>query len=126
MTRGQIGADGRTAHERLRGVPYCRALPPFGEVVMARDDSKESRVQQRWNRMIFLGVVPKSNALYVGDSQGVQVMRSIRRLPPSESSDAVLLDAVRGTPWALKPTLESVPAGPITVDATETNLPPPP
>eukprot|EP00971_Amphidinium_carterae_P292441 5805252-Amphidinium_carterae.2 len=58
MSRGQVGPDGRTPHERLRGVPYRRMLPPFGEIVMARDDSKESRVQQRWHRVIFLGAVP--------------------------------------------------------------------
>eukprot|EP00971_Amphidinium_carterae_P078310 1549134-Amphidinium_carterae.3 len=98
ISRGQIGRDGRIAHERLRGMPYRRFLPPFAEIVMARDDSKESRVQQRWHRCIFLGVVPKSNSLYVGDHDGVQIMRTVRRLPPSESRDAAMLDALRGAP----------------------------
>eukprot|EP00971_Amphidinium_carterae_P282631 5611045-Amphidinium_carterae.1 len=76
--------------------------------------------------MIFLGVVPKSSHVYVGDNHGVQVMRTIRRLAKSESADAKLLDSLCGTPWAMKPSVEAVPAGPITIETTNVVLPPPP
>eukprot|EP00971_Amphidinium_carterae_P224186 4448201-Amphidinium_carterae.4 len=126
MSRGQIGLDGRTPHERLRGTPYKRLLPPFGEVVLARDDSKESRVQQRWHRKLYLGTVPKSNYLYVGDASGVVAMRSIRRPPPSERSDVELLNSLRGVPWAPTPQTDAVPAGPISVEPISSDLPPVP
>eukprot|EP00971_Amphidinium_carterae_P329296 6461634-Amphidinium_carterae.1 len=87
MTRGQIGPDGRTPFERLRGSPYRKALPPFGEVVQARDGSKESRIHDRWVKGIYLGVVPRSNYLWVATSAGVEAYRSVRRLMPSERYD---------------------------------------
>eukprot|EP00971_Amphidinium_carterae_P044432 873851-Amphidinium_carterae.2 len=99
INRGQLGHDGRTPHERLKGVPYRRQLPPFSEVVHARDVTKDSRITMRWFSGLFLGLVPRSNQLYVSESNGhVVPVRTIRRCPPSERKSVEMLKGLVGAP----------------------------
>ena len=81
-TRGQIGADGLTPHQRLKGRAFRKLLPVFGESVLHLSIGKSaSRLLERWSDGLFLCVVGMSSEFYVGTALGVVRARSLRRRP---------------------------------------------
>ena len=125
LNRGQVGRDGKTPHERHRGVKYRRQLPPFGEVCMRKlGDVGPARAEAKWERGIFLGTAHRSNEVYVSHEAKVVLARSIRRLPEAEAVDLTLLDQLRGSPWKMDP-VEAV-AIPPGVMPAPVEVPPPP
>ena len=100
ITRGQIGPDGQTPHQRLKGRAFRKLLPVFGECVMYLPIGKRtSRLQERWSDGLFLGVVDRSSDFYVGTALGVVRARSLRRRPVEERASPELLDKLVGVPW---------------------------
>ena len=60
ITRGQIGADGLTPHQRLKGRAFRKLLLVFGESVLYIPIGKRaSRLLERWSDGLFLGVVER-------------------------------------------------------------------
>ena len=90
------------------------------------------KYEDRWQRGIYLGLVERSNMVLVGTVEGVKKVNCIRRLPPMQAKNKVLVLSMQGVPWKLSPaespgTLDDVP----TMVATEAiveedELPPPP
>ena len=106
-TRGQIGADGLTPHQRLKARAFRKLLPVFAESVLHLPIGKRaSRLPERWSDGLFLGVVERSSEFHVGNVLGVLRARSLRRSPLEERATVELLDKLVGAPW------QPVPADP--------------
>ena len=62
ITRGQVGADGVTPHQRLKGRAFRKLLPVFAESVLHLSIGKRaSRLPERWSDGLFFGVVERSS-----------------------------------------------------------------
>ena len=92
LTRFQVGVDGRTAYERLRGKPFRRTMLPFGECVhwmpsgrakALRLGQKLNKLESKWRDGVFLGFKESSNEYFIGTPTGVFRAQSVRRKPDS-------------------------------------------
>ena len=102
ITRGQIGADGKTPHQRLKGRTFRKLLPVFAEHVLYLPIGKRaSRLPERWSDGLFLGVVERTLEFYIVTAQGVVQTRSLRRRPLEERASPELFDKL-GVPWLLE------------------------
>ena len=76
ITRGQVGADGLTPHQRLKGRAFRKLLPVFAESVLYLPTGKRaSRLPERWSDGLFLWVVERSSEFYIGAVLGVVSLR---------------------------------------------------
>ena len=100
ITRGQMGADGLTPHQRLKERAFRKLLPVFAQSVLYLPIGKRaSRLPERWSDGLFLGVVERSSEFFVGTVLGVVRARSLRRRPLEERANVELLDKLVGVPW---------------------------
>ena len=98
--RGQRDANGRTPYELIKGKPYRRQLPAFAEKIFYLPSGKRvSRLVDRWLEGIFLGIVDRSDEIFVGTSVGVFRARSFKRMPLSARVDKTLFSEIKGVPW---------------------------
>ena len=71
ITHGQIGRDGLTPHQRLKGRAFRKLLPVFAESVLHLPVGKRaSRLPERWSDGLCLGVVERSSEFCVGTACG--------------------------------------------------------
>ena len=103
-----VGRDGKTAYQRIRGKRFDRELVEFGERVhFKRNRHTIGPVLNKWNSMwgtgIFLGVKADSSEFFIGTSDGILKIRTIKRMPPSQRWILSSLELVRGTPWNINP-----------------------
>jgi len=101
-----VGRDGKTAYQRIRGKRFDRELGEFGEkVLFKRNRHTIGPSLNKWNSMwgtgIFLGVKSDSSEFFIGTSEGILKIRTIKRVPPSQRWNASTLEWIRGTPWNL-------------------------
>ena len=102
LNRGDRSSDGRTACELLRGRPYRRPLPVFGDKVQSMEmGKKESTAKMRLFDGIFVGARDRSDEIWVSTPTGAFRIRSVRRMDPVASADKDFLLSVKGTPWEL-------------------------
>ena len=134
LNRGQVGADGRTAYERLKGKKASSPGMQFGERVLAKSNvasyKRKDKMDTDWYEGIFLGQRAVSGEYLVSSPSGVFRPRTVRRVPfeqrwvdnlsmvpwvpwkhnaKHEEGDEVLLSDEPPTP---SPTLESTPLPP--------------
>ena len=102
LNKCQVGRDGRTPYERLKGKKYGGTFMEFGSPVMLRvtDKPQGGLMQERWVEGIWLG--SRFNTLehlVSRRSDGVVVRtRAVREIPPQvQKSD---LDSIVGQPHA--------------------------
>ncbi|CAK0798994.1 unnamed protein product, partial [Prorocentrum cordatum] len=128
ITRGPRGADGVTPYQRHTGRVYRRALPIFSEVLYLPTGKHDSRIQERWNSGLFVGIVERSNELFIVTRDGVKRAKAVRRLAAAERAGADLLANIRGTPWQPIPSvgLDVVPTVIYDPVVSEDALPPGP
>ena len=105
---GRRGSDGRTAWELRHGKEFKRPVADLFELVLFQPESKQaSRITPKFLEGIFLGLVLRSNDIYVGTTTGdVVVARSFKLLPDNEANRLKarkLYQSLRGTPWEPKP-----------------------
>eukprot|EP00971_Amphidinium_carterae_P285985 5678422-Amphidinium_carterae.1 len=82
-------------------------MAEFSEQILWRDDSKKSRLEDRWHKGLYLGPCLRTSDSLVGTSDGTVVKaRSFRRLPDSQKAAAELVKGLRGVPWKLDGNLE--------------------
>ena len=62
-----------------------------------------NKLAQRWRPGIFLGIRRLTSEKIVGDTDGIFVVVSVRRVPEEERWDAGLLNSIKGTPWQPSP-----------------------
>ena len=81
MNRYQVGSDGRTAHERLRGRKFRRDVAEIGESVMyiRAESVGKDKYNSRWEEGVFIGVREESGELIIGTEKGVIKARAFRR-----------------------------------------------
>ena len=87
LTRCQVGKDGRTAYERLKGKRAKIQGLEFGEGVLwkrKREGGPLGKLTCMWGDGVFLGVKGSIGEMIVGDSKGVWVTRTVRRKPLEE------------------------------------------
>ena len=100
LNRGERSSDGRTPFELLRGRPYRKALPVFGDKIQWMELGKKlSTAKMRYFDGIFVGARDRSDELFVSTPNGTHRCRAVRRLDPLASADKEFLLSVRGTPW---------------------------
>ena len=100
-----LRVNGQTSFRMLRGRDAAFQLAQFGEVVMwkVQDvDHPRSKILPRWNRGIYAGFLEPSGQSAILTEGGVEVTKSISRLPLDDQWDAKLLGRVSGVPWSKK------------------------
>ena len=100
ITRGQIGDDGLTPHQSLKGRAFRKLQPAFAESVLYLPIGKRAcRLPERWSDGLFLVVVERSSEFCMGTVLGVVRARSLRSRPVDERAHVELLDKLVGVPW---------------------------
>ncbi len=126
MNRYQIGIDGRTAHERLRGRKFRRDVAEFGEgVLYIRSESVgQDKYNSGWGEGAFIGVREESGEPIVGTEQGVIKARAFRRRG-SEKERWLKghVKSVGGIPWEPIPGREGIDMkSPVTLPRDESEI----
>ena len=85
LSRYLVHSDGLTSYQRRWGRSFEPGLCEFAETVQLRDTGKQtSKLTPIWELGLWLGRDTLANEVLVGASTGVKLVRSIRRLVPSE------------------------------------------
>ena len=98
----EVGKDGKTAYERVKGKVASVLGLEFGEKVLFMKTTKGNmmaKLRSKWDYGIFVGVRRRSNEIWVATEERTWKVRSVRRLPEDArwSSDSVTW--VRRTMW---------------------------
>ena len=102
INRLEVGKDGKTAYERVKGKVASVLGLEFGEKVLfmkTTNGKMMAKLRSKWDYGIFVGVRPRSNEIWVATEERTWKVRSVRRLPEDArwSSDSVTW--VRRTMW---------------------------
>ena len=93
MNRLEVGKDGKTAYERVRGKKATVLGIEFGEKLLykVKIKNKLEKINARWELGIFVGVRRRSGEVWVAFKGQVISVRSVRRIPEEErwSKDCV-------------------------------------
>ncbi len=83
LNRLSQGEDGKVPYERIRGKKPTILGLEFGEKLLykVKRGSKLEKINERWEYGIFLGVRRKSNELWIGTKDGIESVRSVKRIP---------------------------------------------
>ena len=102
MNRLEVGRDGKTAYERIRGKRASVLGLEFGEKVlfMKKEKGKTlAKLRSKWDYGIFVGVRVRSNEIWVATREKTLKVRSVRRLPEEARWSADTVKWVRHTMW---------------------------
>ena len=102
LNKYQVGKDGRTAFERIKGKRYHGEMYEFGRKVYHMDPGKHGGglMQARWGVGIFLGKLNKSDeAMIFTDTEKIVKVRSVKLMLEAESWDAELVDKLQTHRW---------------------------
>ena len=101
-----VGHDGRTAYERLRGKKFVAPIPEFAEMVWAPETFKKNvprehrgKLRSRWRRAVYLGMVPMTAEMYVWDGTEVKKVRGVRRMDIHHRWDKGMIQGLNVRPW---------------------------
>ena len=93
VNRLEVGKDGKTAYERVRGKKATVLGIEFGEKLLykVKIKNKLEKINARWELGIFVGVRRRSGEVWVAFKGQVISVRSVRRIPEEErwSKDCV-------------------------------------
>ena len=102
--KGQVGADGKTAYEMLKGKPAHLSGLEFGEKILWKSSvptrERRKKMDSDWRHVVFLGQRSLSGEYMVGTPDGVCRPRSIHRRP-QERRWGDVLSCIVGLPWKL-------------------------
>ena len=115
LSRFQIGVDGNTAYERLKGKSFKKKLVPFGECVHYQPlgnpsghKTRLNKLEPQWRDGVFLGIRNLTGEYLIGSSQGIVRCYSVQRKPSSERYESSQLLGISGLPWQPNPRSESL------------------
>ena len=104
INKGQVGADGKTAYERLKGKLAHLSGLEFGEKILWKSSvparERRNKMDADWKHGVFLGQRALSGEYMVGTPDGICRPRSIHRRPQEKRWEDVL-SCVVGMPWKL-------------------------
>ena len=106
VNRGEVGHDGKTPYERLKGKPGRTQGMEFGEGVLWKRKAEGGplgKLTCLWDDGVFLGVKPTTGEIIVGDERGIWRTRTVRRKPENERWKKENIKKVAGVPWKLNP-----------------------
>ena len=107
ITRCREGRDGKTAWMRMRGRPYRKDLPDFGEKVLYQPIINRDQVGKRWDTTfhdgVFCGIADHGDEVVVTTPGGCLRARTFRRRAIGERYDLDYLRQCKGVPWAPVP-----------------------
>ena len=101
INRLEVGKDGKTAYERCRGKRSTVMAIEFGEKLLwkVRQKNKLEKLNPRWEYGVFVGVKVISGEIWVATKEGLQAVRSVRRLSVAERWSESNTEFVRHVPW---------------------------
>ncbi len=106
ISRYQVGKDGRTAYERLKGRQCTKQITKFAEQVLykvtKRKGEHDEKCEARWEYATWLGIYPKTNEHIVCHRDGVIKCRCIRRLRDDLKWNGNIVKGINATPWEWK------------------------
>ena len=96
LNRFMIGHDGMSAYQRLRKKPFDKPIVELGEAIYYKKPKNTigpnlHKADSHWGIGIMLGVRAISGEFWVGTSEGVLKIRTIRRVPIDKRWDTNLL-----------------------------------
>ena len=103
VNRFEVGHDGKTPYERLRGKRTRLLGLEFGELQNFRRSPVPGRMAKfdsLWSDGVFLGYRSASGEIIVGTKEGVVRTRTVKRKAEEERWTQNVLDMVGGVPWA--------------------------
>ena len=103
VNRLKKGEDGRVAYERCKGKKPSVMGVEFGEKLLfkRKKGQKMEKMNERWQRGIFVGIRRRSNEPMIATKLGVVMARSVKRLLVERRWTIDTLDWVRHAPWHL-------------------------
>ena len=101
LNRLSQGEDGKVPYERIRGKKPTILGLEFGEKLLykVKRGSKLEKINERWEHGIFLGVRRKSNELWIGTKDGIESVRSVKRIPVEQRWGEDCVNWIRWAPW---------------------------
>lgn len=102
MNRLEVGKDGKTAYERVKGKCGTVVGVEFGEKVLwkKKKGDKMAKLRSRWAHGVFVGVKKKSGEMWVATKNGeIKNVRTVKRIPEEERWGRDCVDWVRHTLW---------------------------
>jgi len=104
LNRGQVGKDGKTSYERLKGKPANLPGMQFGEKMLWRTNvpsrDRRHRMDTQTSEGIYFGQRTVSGECLVGSAEGVFRPRTVYRIP-EEFRWKDNLSLAKGLPWKL-------------------------
>ena len=101
-SRFEVGHDGKTAYERLKGKKCKTEACCLGESVWykeLKDNRKpDNKMVSDWHEGVWLGPCTKSTETLIGTPAGVVRAWTIRRRPVEHQWNGDMIMAVKGTP----------------------------
>ena len=130
INRYEVGRDGKTPYERLRGKASRLIGLEFGEKVNFRRiavGARMAKLDSLWSDGVFLGYRTVSGEVVVGTADGVYKTRTVQRKPLEHRWGSANLDMVGGVPWRTSPAEkedeEVMPAVDIGMELPEVEVP---
>ena len=102
LNRLEVGRDGKTSYERMKGKRATVLGVEFGERIMWKEKPVGAlrKMIPQWQLGIFLGVKLSSGEMILADDKGeIHWARTIRRVPMQTRWTIESLAWVRHTPW---------------------------
>ena len=100
INRLEVGKDGKTTYERCRGKRSTVMAIEFGEKLLwkVRQKNKLEKLNPRWEYGVFVGVKVINGEIWVATKEGLQAVRSVRRLSVEERWSESNTEFVRHVP----------------------------
>lgn len=102
MNRLEVGKDGKTAYERVKGKAGTVVGLEFGEKVLwkKKKGDKQAKLRSRWGHGIFVGVRKRSGEIWVATKKGdIISVRTVKRIPDEERWSEDCWKWVKRTLW---------------------------
>ena len=106
VNRAEVGHDGQTPYERLKGKTARLPGMEFGEAVMWKSRPQGGplgKLSCLWSDGIYFRVKGSTGEYIVGDGAGVWKTRTVRRKIESERWNKDTIKLVGGVPWKVNP-----------------------
>ena len=102
LARYHVRRDKLTPHKVIKGFDYKDELCSFGETVLGKLANVDQipKYKPRWIRGIWVGRSEVDNTHIMLTTQGVENVRTVRRLPSSSQFCMETMESVVGLPWA--------------------------
>jgi hypothetical protein len=106
LNKCEVGKDGRTACERLRGKSGVILGIEFGEQVLFRRKhigAKLAKLTSVWSEGVYVGRKASTGESFVATASGVIRTRTLQRRPAEQRWSPEMLKEIGGVPWRVRP-----------------------